>query len=116
MTDAVISIEGTIMGCRTGVFKAPDGGKEEPFGVVQMIGRDATAVRVFDISLAEGFDIARYPTGGKMKIPVRVGASKDGKRIYFREVVAAAPTDDAPKQARARGEEPRTQPPAAGKL
>ncbi|WP_316201411.1 MULTISPECIES: hypothetical protein [unclassified Bradyrhizobium] len=95
--DAVVFLEGTLSGGRTGSFKAPDGGKEEPFGMIQMVGYDGTSVRTYEISLAEGFDMKRYPVGTKMKIPVRVGASKDGKRIYYREV-PPPPADGNAKQ------------------
>ncbi len=78
--DAVITIEGPIVGKRAGVYK------EKPFGVVQMQARDRDAVTLYEINLAENFDITQYATGTVMKIPVRVSASKDGKKIYFRQI------------------------------
>lgn len=83
MTDAVISVEGTIVGSRTGEFE------KKPFGVIQLQSREKESVKLIEINLADGFDISRYQTGTKTKIPVRIGASKDGKRIYYREISAA---------------------------
>lgn len=80
MTDAVISVKGTIMGNRTGEYD------NKPFGVIQMQSREKESIKMIEINLADGFDISRYRTGTKADIPVRVGASKDGKRIYYREV------------------------------
>lgn len=88
MFDTQFWMEGTIVGSRSGVFKDAVLQKEIPFGVVQMTGCERDAVKVFEINLADGFDMSRYPTGTKIKIPVRVGASKDGRRIYYREVPA----------------------------
>jgi len=92
MLDTKAYLEGTIVGRRHGVFKAPDGSKEEPYGVVQMTGRDKEAAKMFEVTLAPGFDIDRYVPGTKAKIEVTIGASKDGRRLYFREVPAADTT------------------------
>ena len=95
MSDAVINVEGTIVGRRMGEYD------NKPFGVVQLEARDREAVKLIEINLADGFDISRYQTGTKAKIPVSVGASKDGRRIYYREVAnvdaahAAKPASDA---------------------
>jgi hypothetical protein len=83
MTDAVISVEGTIVGSRTGEYE------KQPFGVVQMQSREKESVKLIEINLADGFDMSRYQTGTKVKLPVRIGASKDGKRIYYREIPVA---------------------------
>jgi hypothetical protein len=88
MFDAQVWLEGTIVGSRSGIFKDPVLQKEIPFGVVQLSGREREAVRIFEINLADGFDMSRYAAGTKLKIPVRIGASKDGRKIYYREVPA----------------------------
>jgi hypothetical protein len=105
MMDATIWMDGTIVGRRSGVFKAPDSGKEDPYAVVQMTAKDKEAMKVFEINLASGADLSRYPIGSKAKIAVRVGASKDGKRIYYREVEPEQEPDPA-KSTRPRTDEP----------
>ncbi len=104
--DAELYFDATIAGNRSGVFKAADTGKEEPYGFIQFLGRDGNAAKMYEVSLAPGFDIKRYAIGTKVKIQVRVGASKDGKRIYYREVAPAVANDDAGKQTRPRAEDP----------
>lgn len=105
MTDAVISVEGTIVGSRTGEYE------KQPFGVVQMQSREKESVKMIEINLADGFDISRYATGTKIKIPVRVGASKDGKRIYYREIPASEGVNA--ERAKSASEAMRKQPASA---
>src|SRR4051812_12067756 len=85
-------LKGPTVGRKSGVFKASDG-KEEPYGIVQMEMLDKEAVKIYEITLAPGFDINRYPVGSMLEIEVTIGASKDGKRLYFRQV----PGDDTAK-------------------
>jgi hypothetical protein len=96
MTDATINVEGTIIGRRAGEFEG------KPFGVIQLQARDKEAVKLIEINLADGFDINRYQTGTKTKVPVSVGASKDGRRIYYREV--SGPADAASAGSRSASE------------
>jgi hypothetical protein len=103
--DTELYFDGTVAGNRTGVFKAADTGREEPYGFIQLMGRDGNSAKMYEVSLAAGFDIKRYAVGTKVKIAVRVGASKDGKRIYYREAVPAAPTGPAATQSRNASEE-----------
>ncbi|MCP3463079.1 hypothetical protein [Bradyrhizobium sp. CCGUVB23] len=105
LADAVAFLEGTLSGNRDGIFKGQNGGKDEPFGMIQMVGHDGNSVKTYEISLAEGFDMKRYPVGTKMKIPVRISASKDGKRIYYREVPQAPTNGTGSTQARSAGED-----------
>jgi hypothetical protein len=105
MYDAELYLDGTIAGVRSGVFKAPDTGKEEPYGFIQLTGRDGTSAKMYEVSLAAGFDIKRYAVGTKVRMPVRVGASKDGKRIYYREAVPAAATGPAGANQRSQADE-----------
>lgn len=103
LADAVFFAEGTLSGGRSGMFKSPDG-KEEAYGMIQMVGHDGVSARTYEISLAEGFDMKRYPIGTKMKIPVRISASKDGKRIYLREVPPPS-AEGAAKQTTSRADD-----------
>lgn len=105
LADAIAYFEGTVSGGRHGIFKGQNGGKDEPFGMVQMVGLDGTSVKTYEISLAEGFDMKRYPVGTKMKIPVRISASKDGKRIYYREVPPMPANGTGGTQGRSAGED-----------
>jgi hypothetical protein len=105
MADAVIVVEGTLVGSRTGEYQ------NKPFGVVQLQAREKDAIKMIEVNLADGFDINRYQTGTKVKIPVRVGASKDGKRIYYREIPATEGTNA--DRARSASEATRKQPASA---
>jgi hypothetical protein len=96
MADAVFSVEGTIVGNRTGEVErqalavplSQNIGERKKwfFGVVQMQTREKTALRVIEIQLAEGFDMTRYKIGTSVKIPVRISSSKNGRRILYREI------------------------------
>jgi hypothetical protein len=103
--DTELYFDGTVAGNRTGVFKASDTGREEPYGFIQLMGRDGNSAKMYEVSLAAGFDIKRYAVGTKVKIAVRVGASKDGKRIYYREAVPAAATGPTGAQQRSQADE-----------
>ncbi|MBB4395087.1 hypothetical protein [Bradyrhizobium sp. ERR14] len=105
VADAIVYLEGTRSGGREGIFKGQNGGKDEPYGVIQMVGHDGTSVKTYEINLAEGFDMKRYPVGAKLKIPVRVSASKDGKRIYYREVPSSEPSGPGAGQPRSASED-----------
>jgi hypothetical protein len=82
--DAKIVVTGTLNGLRTGEYD------RKKFATAQLMSKDRTgALRMIEVNLPDNVDLADYPVGHPVTIPVSVTASKEGK-LYFRAVEPAA--------------------------